>query len=106
MNECNFYEEDSRYALVRFRNDEKNITYLYFRENQWFITEVWENSWDHPEYASSRYFQVRGFSGPLEDYIKENVRAMQAYRVIKMSEQTLGEFLDTLHFGDKNAKGN
>lgn len=106
MNETKFYEEDSRYSLVRFIGDNKNVTYLYFRENEWFLTEVWENSWDHPELSSSRYFQIRGFSGPLKDYIEEYNRSMGIQKITGLAQKTLGEFLDTLHFGDKNAKGN
>lgn len=99
-----FHEEEKRYTLVSYTDGVKNITHLYFREGEWFLTETWEKSEEHPVFPSSRYFQIQGFHGPLADYIKEYQAFPEKQKQISFMKETLGEYMDTLMFtGAKNA---
>lgn len=97
-----FHEEDSRYALVVYQNDRKNVTYLYFREGEWYVTESFEESWDHPNLSASRFFTVQGFTGPLTEYIQQYQEQSRIDKQAKVVKTTLGEFMDTLMFGDRD----
>lgn len=101
-----FHEEDSRYVLVQYKDDRKNVTYLYFREGEWYVTESFENSWENEAYPTSRFFTVQGCTGPLEDYIAQYRAQADMNRRARVVKSTLGEFMDSLMFGGKNAKGN
>lgn len=101
-----FHEEEKRYAVVTFEDDVKNVTYLYFREGEWYLTEIYEHSWDHPELPASRYFMIRGFSGPYDEYMEEYSKTQKVQKKINIVKTNLGQLLDSMIFGGKNVKSN